>query len=512
MICESRRQSIRNAVLADAGLGNDGNDRYLLELARFSRCSKLPMPDIKDFADKIRRLCKEESGAVSQDNSSHDSSSVDLKLEIKALKKKMNECNLSAMKHIAALKALPSNADAFTVNAIAFYEPLTYLDADTKELLMFIMNDKLRQARDNTIPQSLVDAVVASTGDSSSSVWLGTWKQRLEEQLAARTEELHNEHVKLIKAEQDLESMRQAHQFAYAQITSIAMEAEDQESFIAEFERLQSAAKRTQSLEQKLCSLQGLYGSLDLSYADLQGRFDELKESSDIMRKDLARRNDVCVRDVQTLLTHSQIEESDIETKRMKVMLEELQEKLKELVKMCHSRGMGKEVMEFAKIVGLQPVIEGRTVFQRLYDDAMDRIARLERMREKARLERDHSRGFTGYFAPPPSSLPALTPREQVVECSVLEQVGRSELRGLQDLVPRKFVASSSSLDVHSDVGECEHASPPSTSLSPPGTGRLRHRQDGATLPGVVGAPLALPPLSNDLSGRRKGPCILVGS
>merc|ERR1711974_198504 len=68
-------------------------------------------------------------------------------------------------------------------------------------------------------------------------------------------------------------------------------------------------------------------------------------------------------------------------------MLEELQTKTKELVSKCRVK-FGSQVKEIAEDLGLKDALKEHTVFERLYEDAIDRIHRLEKLREKISSER----------------------------------------------------------------------------------------------------------------------------
>jgi len=81
------------------------------------------------------------------------------------------------------------------------------------------------------------------------------------------------------------------------------------------------------------------------------------------------------------------IEEQKKEVARLRLMIEELRTKLRELMAGCKDRGVGDVFMEVADCVGLTPILQQMSVFERLYADAKDRVRRLEKLREKVKRE-----------------------------------------------------------------------------------------------------------------------------
>merc|ERR1712048_199875 len=124
------------------------------------------------------------------------------------------------------------------------------------------------------------------------------------------------------------------------------------------------------------------------------------------------------------------------EMKRLKVMLEELQTKMKELVSRCRAK-FGAEVKDIAEDLGLKDALKENTVFERLYDDAIDRVQRLEKLREKVKAERKTL--YHDGEASPRAAAAALSKlietAPQEPQGSVLEAVENSPLTGLQSLV-----------------------------------------------------------------------------
>merc|ERR1712100_633942 len=89
----------------------------------------------------------------------------------------------------------------------------------------------------------------------------------------------------------------------------------------------------------------------------------------------------------QTTLTSTKLDELSNERRKLKLMLEELQTKLKELMTE-YRRKFGDAATKVADGLGLKELLKEETVFQRLYDDALDRVHRLEKLRQKVRMEK----------------------------------------------------------------------------------------------------------------------------
>jgi len=176
--------------------------------------------------------------------------------------------------------------------------------------------------------------------------------EKQQAQIEEQQAEIERQQVQIAGLEQELEEERQAN-----------------EKLRAEVQHLQEETRR---LQQELTKLQSLY--------------DALKKEADEMRAELARRNNTRTQGTQTSLTGPKLDEQAKETKRLKVMLEEMQMKLKELIEKYRKK-FGPEAKEVAKEMGIDQLLKEDTVFQRLYDDALERVDRLEKLRSKIRKE-----------------------------------------------------------------------------------------------------------------------------
>jgi hypothetical protein len=412
------------------------NDGFWKALNSLSKTTGKEMDELETFGREICRSVWIEADAVM----SSEGPVAVARDEIACLKKKLTDCNLSTMKQMLAAKSGLQHEGAFGDDTIIFHEPMRYLDPDAKELVLSIVCDKMRQLENNTAPPSLVQALVqhaeaqANPAETASMQELLETKAQLEdaradlkkarlrmeaaEELSRKFEvslkaaedrlkklELELNQTKsllavtqaqLVKAEHDLVNLRAEHealQASHAKLQELSaqqqaeiekqkreleMERRANERLKAEVERLQEYVKKTQELERQLKAL--------------QVRFDELESEAIAMREELARRNNTRTHGTQTTLTGTKLDEKFAETRKLKLMLEELQTKLKELMTE-YRRKFGDAATKIANDLGLKELLKEETVFQRLYDDAIERVHRLEKLREKVKLER---RGIPG--------------------------------------------------------------------------------------------------------------------
>jgi len=84
-------------------------------------------------------------------------------------------------------------------------------------------------------------------------------------------------------------------------------------------------------------------------------------------------------RNTQTTMTCSDLDNIMVENAELKVILEELKMKVKELMDKCKDEDMP-EMAQFIEKVGLGPLLNSLSVFERLYLDAQERCVRLEEL------------------------------------------------------------------------------------------------------------------------------------
>jgi myosin heavy subunit len=404
--------------------------------------------------------------------------------ETDRLKRKLVACNLSAMKQMLASKA-GSHFDAnLGDDTITFHEPMQYLDTETKDLVMNIVCDKMRQLEHSTAPPSLVQALVnhAQAQSNSESASMEDLKEaraqladaqnelrkariRMEEaeELSRKFEErlrvaedraqmleqelsetkvklketedslgaLRAEHVALMDAHKKLQELSEQQQ---AKIERQGRELENERRINAELraevERLQEYVHRAEQLERELNAL--------------QARFDKLEAEANCMREELARRNNTRTKGTQTALTGSKLDEQSAETQKLKLMLEELQNKLKELMTE-YRRKFGDAATKIADGLGLKELLKEETVFQRLYDDALDRVHRLEQLRAKVRKEK----GLVG--EPPYTEVPILQAVEESQPTPAIRELVREKTG--YDPSPQPPISTWASRPQHHDQG-----------------------------------------------------------
>eukprot|EP00927_Polykrikos_kofoidii_P037167 TRINITY_DN31342_c0_g2_i1.p1 TRINITY_DN31342_c0_g2~~TRINITY_DN31342_c0_g2_i1.p1 ORF type:complete len:628 (-),score=106.44 TRINITY_DN31342_c0_g2_i1:186-2069(-) len=93
-------------------------------------------------------------------------------------------------------------------------------------------------------------------------------------------------------------------------------------------------------------------------------------------------------RSSQTKLNGDTVDDLKAENGRLKLMLEELRAKFCDMMKEGTKRGIAEVLDDITEKVGLKPLRVG-SVFEKLYQDAMDRVGRLEKLRERYRSEKE---------------------------------------------------------------------------------------------------------------------------
>lgn len=521
------------------------SDPFWRALRGFSQSSGIEVDDLHGLAEELCRCCW--SQADSQMGSEGPLAAA--RAEAEQLRKKLNQCNLSAMKQMAAAKSGMHCSEQLGNDTITFHEPLQHLDADVKDLVLTIVCDKLRQMESNHAPPSLMAALeqharaLNQPRDEASEEELKELRSELEdvrsqlraarvrsqeaedralaaehklqqvrELLAAAEEALAESREREAKLRAERDELLEASKRMRAEIERQQLQIEQQQAELdrrqAELERLARELEtereanaqlraEVESLQQRLRETLQQVEKLQQELGELQTRFDLLEQEAQEMREELARRNNTKTRGTQTTLTGSKLDEQVAEIKRLKVMLEELQMKLKELMDR-YRRKFGQEATEIADDMGLRDLLKEDTVFQRLYDDAIYRVHRLEKLRAKVRKDREEM--WPGKSSPRTAA--AGSP-----ETSVLAAVEQSELRALRQLVPEEAQATPARRAATAVAG-CQHdrACGPDTNMG----SRMK-------------TSLSLPALSNnatvsvfnfDLHGkrnRRRSSCKTVG-
>jgi len=207
-------------------------------------------------------------------------------------------------------------------------------------------------------------------------------------------------------------------------------EAEQQhERQLMELRRLKACVEEDKAELEELTERQAteLFGmqaqatQTEEAFKRLQVEYEEMAERS------CKRCNEVRSCETQTDDIGSLLDEN----KRLKMMLEELQMKLKELLQKCKNRGI-KGVDEVIEEIGLKEVVKRRTVFDRLFEDADKRARRIEALRAKVRAQREKVERHLAMALQ--SSIDDMA-QEEEADVSVAEAVADSPLKGLQNFL-----------------------------------------------------------------------------
>jgi len=476
-----------------------GLDGFWQALKVLSAATGLEEEELQLFAEDLCGVCWTQAEQVASSEGPLKSANE----ELAKMKQRLHQCNLNAMKDIAAAKAGAHIQWDLGVDTVTFHEPLQYLDNETKEMVLTLVNEKVRLLEDGRAPPSLVDALIkqatalqgggaggpadaelaeelertmldlkqAKTDLSSArlraddaevkaekadDLRIKAEKQQealrleaenlkyslaqaealangLKKELADAKEALEQAEAKRKEAEaaaaqarRELEELQQLHSALQEEHKALQEVSEQQKQQLEDLAtELEAERQANSELRDNIAQQQAEIAKLHDDLEEIQDRYATLKEEADKMRAELARRNNTKTHGTQTTLTGDKLDEDKAEMKKLKVMLEELQMKMKELIEKLKRKGMGKEVQQIAEELGLADILKEQTVFQRLYDDAVDRVQRLEKLRDKIRREKRQ-----------------LLPNEpEVPEVSVMDSIGESGLPGLQGLVQDRSLA-----------------------------------------------------------------------
>jgi predicted nucleic acid-binding Zn-ribbon protein len=176
-----------------------------------------------------------------------------------------------------------------------------------------------------------------------------------------------------------------------AEVSTHKAAAEAADARAAECETLRATSAdtktRAHALETELNDAQEKSNALEARFAELEAEAEALRRSKD----ELANRSPGLVANqaVQTdgamcgsegdAEMQEKINTLTAQNKRLKVALEELQQKMQDLIAECRRRGV--DIDDILSNLGLEPVAEVRAVWDRLYDEAAERVARMEKRR-----------------------------------------------------------------------------------------------------------------------------------
>jgi len=492
-------------------------------IGNYSKAFGVPLDDnnLQSFAEEMCKCCLREADDVMFDDNQGPLAAA--LQEVQHYKQKLIECNLTAMKQIAAMRDGCHLSEFLQEDAVTFHEPLTYMDEHQQRLVIAVVCDKVRQLQSGTAPPSLVEAltryaeellrqeegatapmddllevqsglqkvrvqkkavqarlehaesestnlrkeleeVKSNLADTSKAYEVlkeqePTWQESLEElrdlsehqKAELEQDRLHIEHLmaaletrdKMIQdhteekqqLEEDLKSERETTASLQEQLTDAQTAAAQQQGQIEDMrctirgvqielscfeqkcsqqqldnEQLQEELKQME--EVRICERQRLEEELEVIYQ----HHAMVVEESNAMRAELDRRNNTETQETQTETTASVLEEQLADANKLRVMIEELQMRFRDVLEKYRHR-FGSDAKEVAIETGMDDFLRDETVFQRLYDDGLIRVARLEKLREKVRKERSK----LGYA--------------DKEEASVLSTVEQSDLRGARQVL-----------------------------------------------------------------------------
>jgi len=490
-------------------------------IGSYSKAFGVPLDDnnLQSFAEEMCKCCLHEADDVMFDD---DEGPLAAALqEVQHYKQKLTECNLTAMKQIAAMRDGCHLSEFLQEDAVTFHEPLTYMDEEQQRLVIAVVCDKVRQLQSGTAPPSLVEALTryaeallkqeeGAGMDELLQVQSGLQKVRVQKKaVQARLEHAESESTNLRKEleevksnladtskayevlkeqeptwQESLEELRDLSEHQKAELEqnrlhidylTVAVESRDKmiQDQVEEKQRLdeelneerasrevlqerlseaETAATQQQGqIEDMRCTIRGMQIELSCfeqkcnqQHLDMEQLQEELKKLDDVricerqrleeeleviyqnhaqiveeandMRAELDRRNNTCTQETQSEITSPIIEEHLSDGNRLRVIIEELQMRFRDVLEKYRQR-FGSEAKELAVETGMDEFLRDETVFQRLYDDGLIRVARLEKLREKVRKERSK----LGY--------------SDKEEASVLSTVEQSDLRGARQVL-----------------------------------------------------------------------------
>eukprot|EP00929_Paragymnodinium_shiwhaense_P074744 TRINITY_DN38255_c0_g3_i1.p1 TRINITY_DN38255_c0_g3~~TRINITY_DN38255_c0_g3_i1.p1 ORF type:complete len:571 (-),score=211.34 TRINITY_DN38255_c0_g3_i1:166-1878(-) len=206
-------------------------------------------------------------------------------------------------------------------------------------------------------------------------------KELQEVAIALRVEyqKLQDVHSALQNEHQTLRQQHDTLKLEYAALEKASKEAFEKVERLEE--ELRQEKEANEQLQTKIKKIEESMATVRQQLADCKARCAELEE-------ELRRRNNTRTSGTQTDLTGETLDKQAAEARRLRLTIEELQMKLKELLEKARKKGMGAQVKELAAEVGLDEVLEEKTVWERLYKDAERRLERLDRLREQYREKR----------------------------------------------------------------------------------------------------------------------------
>ena len=128
-------------------------------IGNYSKAFGVPLDDnnLQSFAEEMCKCCLREADDVMFDDNQGPLAAA--LQEVQHYKQKLIECNLTAMKQIAAMRDGCHLSEFLQEDAVTFHEPLTYMDEHQQRLVIAVVCDKVRQLQSGIAPPSLVEAL-----------------------------------------------------------------------------------------------------------------------------------------------------------------------------------------------------------------------------------------------------------------------------------------------------------------------------------------------------------------
>lgn len=296
-------------------------------------------------------------------------------------------------------------------------------------------NEVVREQADNRLAQ-----VQKELADLQAEV------ERHQQEAAERTTELEEVRsslgsttAALREAESGLSQLREELEASKARENDFQVQlASDRQALQVEVEKGKAAAERVAELEVQLKGAgiaQQRVQELEAERRELQKRAFRFEQEAEDLRKELEsmKRNSSTDAVGKSLASDSQTGapgDLEDENRRLKVALEELRAKLDDLMAGCKKSGISHELIDsIADNCGLKPLMKARSVFEHLYKDALLRVERLEKLKEKYRQEKLMKLGLGKHPNAHQNALAALHMDSSLHnDMSVLEAVQHSDL------------------------------------------------------------------------------------
>lgn len=412
--------------------------------------------DISQFLEPLIDTCFDKSEEVLADEFS---TAAD------GLKKQLHSALLSAVQEIKSL----NNVDSDDGQELIFFEPLKHLDDATKHLVLELVIDKVTQIMDGKLSLEALRLSMAKPANEegrpnmrASIVARSKNMDNMKLQSKAATASDRAEEA-IERAEHAERRLKEKTEQMQGEISALQQELEDlrdvrfqlkltEERFVKADTRRQEMEVRVQDAQTHAEELATRCKDAEARCQDAQVRWQEAemhREASDASCKGLGQDAETqceasevtntaekihisiqtdaedSLKETINQKTHTshdsmlqqrehipqehiqeQIEQLTLDNNHMRITLQELQAKLKDLMdKSKRSQvkdGSLSEVMtSLIADVGLEPFLKDGRVFHRLYRDAVDRVSRMRELQDKSReLQTDsHSHEYPRHCA-----------------------------------------------------------------------------------------------------------------